>query len=81
MSGQDAVALVPGRPLHDEIIRRNRRNRFREIGEGFAAMGRTLKAGPHVPTAIPPGACVLCGAFPAGSLVRESDVAGQGNES
>lgn len=72
--GQDVLALVPGRPNHDDLAnsvrRRDRINAGMVAAERMAAVGKG---------AIPPGACVLCGAFPEGSLVTESTVAGLGN--
>ncbi len=87
---QDVLALVPGRPLHDSLIRRERINRGMALGVAIEAMGRAFRAHPMVreqadrladmtDNRIPPGACVLCGAFPEGSLVTEPDVAGLGN--
>lgn len=86
---QDALRLVPGRPEHDAILRRERQNRGMVVGEAFAAIGKGLReaargyalGATYVPElhAIPPGACVLCGSFPDGPLTDEPTVAGLGN--
>jgi hypothetical protein len=72
----DAVCLVAGRPEHDSLLlemqpaidRRERINRAMDFA--LATVARL---------AVPPGSCVLCGPYPAGSLVRETNVAGLGN--
>lgn len=88
---QDALDLVPGRELHDAILRRERINRGMSVGEAIAAVGKGLRqaaqgfaiGATYVPDprslVVPPGACVLCGQFPKGSLATEPDVAGLGN--
>lgn len=84
MNGQDALDLVPGRPLHDELMRRERINRSMLIGDAIAAIGRGLRNNPKVreqaarleamtDPRIPPGACVLCGTFPEGALPVASE--------
>jgi hypothetical protein len=78
-----AVCLCKDQPENCQCTRRTaemeaseRRNRIHH-GMKQAAM---IQAGLMQRTAdIPPGACVLCGAFPDGSLVEGEEPAGLGN--
>lgn len=76
MSEQDAVAFVPGRDTHEQLqdaIAGSARRQTINRATRFGLLVESRRAG------IPPGACVLCGQFPDGSLVSDSNVAGLGN--
>lgn len=77
MSGQDVVRFVPGYPDHEAL------QRAIEASARKQTINRATRFGLMVESrrGIEPGACVLCGDYPEGSLVSDSEIAGRGNES